>query len=217
MTDIDIKKDEYYAGRRDDLIEFIPEDARRILEVGCGMGLTGRAIKAQRKAHIEVTGIEIEPGPAEKAKANIDRVIVGNVETLELPFEREYFDCILYGDVLEHLLNPWGLLAKHEKFLKQSGCVIASIPNVAHYRTIKMLRKKEWNYQGRGVLDKAHLRFFTKKSIKDMFEKAKLDIVKISYKTSASNVKKFLNKIFFGALLDDITEQYIVVARKSTG
>lgn len=209
------KKLEYYHTKREDLIKVIPDGISRILDIGCGTGLTGRAIKDLHKNSIEVTGIEIEPDIAEKAKTNLDKVLVGNVESVTIPFPQGYFDCMIYGDVLEHLIDPWGLLARLNPFLKHNGYVIASIPNVAHYRILKMLGRKEWTYQDRGIMDKTHLRFFTIKSIEDMFGKASLNIVRIEHKISASRVKKIMNKILCGAILDFITEQYVIVARKS--
>ena len=210
-----MKKAEYYSARRDDLIKFVPKSALRILEVGCGEGLTGRAIRERRREHVEVIGIEKEVDIAEKAKSNIDRVIVSDVETAALPFENAYFDCIMYGEVLEHLVNPWDVLKRHCGLLKIKGLVIASIPNIAHYRTIKMLRKGEWRYEEGGILDRDHLRFFTLKSIKAMFQKADLTIIKIEHKIAASRVKKALNTLLSGALSDYITEQYIIVAEKT--
>jgi len=209
-----MEKSEYYTAIRDDIIEMVPDGVRRILEVGCGAGFTGRAIKENRKGPIEVTGIEIEAKVAEKAKENIDRVMVGNVETMELPFEKGYFDCIIYGDVLEHLVDPWNILIRHCGFLKKNGYVVMSIPNIAHYRTIKMLCRKEWNYEDRGILDKNHLRFFALNNIKEMLRNADLGIVRIKHKLSGSKSKKILNKMFCGALSDYLTEQYIILARK---
>ncbi len=209
-----MKQPDYYASERGDIVEIVPDGILRLLDVGCGMGVTSRIIKDRSKGQIEVTGIEIEPDIAEIAKTKIDRVIVGNVETTELPFGKGYFDCIIYGDVLEHLVDPWKLLIKHSELLREGGYAIISLPNVAHYRTIKMLLRKEWNYKDRGIFDNTHLRFFTIKSMKEMLANAGLEIIKINRKISASKSKKVLNKILFGALLDFMTEQYVIVARK---
>lgn len=207
--------DKYYEGRREDLIRFIPPDAKRILDVGCGTGETGLSIKNRFGSNVEVSGIELDSRIGETAKVKIDRVIIGDVEQTALPFDNEYFDCIIYGDILEHLVDPWGILKRHLRFLKKDGCIIASIPNIAHYRTSKMLRKKEWNYRDAGILDKSHLRFFTIKSIKEMFEGVNMKIVKIGHKIGASDLKKLLNKLLFNILIDGITEQYIIVARRN--
>ncbi|MFC1577279.1 class I SAM-dependent methyltransferase [Candidatus Omnitrophota bacterium] len=204
----------YYEARRDDLIECVPESAQRILEVGCGTAETGRAIKARCKGPVEVTGVEVKPEIAEKARANIDKVFAGDAGILDLKVRKKYFDCIIYGDVLEHLMDPWNMLARHRELLKDDGCIVASIPNVSHYRVIKMLLSGQWDYAHRGILDRSHVRFFTLKSIKAMFSGADLDIVKTKRKLSGSKVKKALNKILFGAIKEYITEQYIVVARK---
>jgi len=209
-----VKDLKYYASKRDDVVEIVPFGVRSVLEVGCGMGFTGRAIKEREASGVEVTGIEIVPEMAEKAKANLDNVISGDVEKLDLPFGKEYFDCILYGDVLEHLIDPWGLLKKHCELLKKGGYVVMSIPNIAHYRTIKMICRKEWEYADAGILDSTHLRFFAIRSIKKMISDAGLEIVKMNHKISASKSKRFFNRMLGGALLDYITEQYIIVAKK---
>jgi len=209
-------KPEYYSSIRNDILRLVPQGITRVLEVGCGTGATGRAIKERAGYPVEVTGIEIEPEMAEKAKGNIDNVIAGNVEIIGLPFDKGYFDCLIYGDVLEHLVDPWKLLARHCALLKEGGFVVASIPNIAHYRTIKMLFRKEWNYEETGIFDRTHLRFFTIKGIKEMFGNAGLEIIKIEYNISASKSKKFLNKILLGILSDHIVEQYIILARKSS-
>jgi hypothetical protein len=97
--------------------------------------------------------------------------------------------------------------------LKQDGRLIASIPNIAHYRIIKMLRRREWNYSGSGILDRGHLRFFTIKSIEEMFKGAGLKIIKVEHKISASNLRKALKRIY-PYPVDFITEQYIIVAQR---
>jgi len=204
----------YYNNPREDIVKLVPDNARRILDVGCAAGLMAQALKSRSGHAIEIIGIELVPEIAQKAKEHLDKVFIGNVEMMEMPFDKGYFDCIIYGDVLEHLINPWDLLVKHREFLKDGGCVIASIPNIAHYRVIKMLKRREWNYQDAGIMDATHLRFFAINNIKEMFKKSGFDIKKIEHIICGSNVKKFLNRISRGMLLDYITEEYIVVAKK---
>lgn len=208
------KSEDYYATVQKEVVELVPDGAERILEIGCGTGLTASAIKNKSKNRVEIVGIEIEPDIAEKAKKNIDKVINADAERIELPYDKGYFDCIIYAGILEHLRNPWDLLIKNLKFLKQSGYVIAIMPNIAHYRIIKMLLKKEWNYRDRGILDDTHLRFFALKNIKAMFNKANLKIIEIIRRISASKQKKIINKVLFGIIADYLTEEYIILAKK---
>ena len=71
--------------------------------------------------------------------SKIDKIIIGDVENISIPYDNEYFDCIIYADVLEHLINPLELLTRHKSKLADNGYIIASIPNIAHYKIIKML------------------------------------------------------------------------------
>lgn len=209
------KAAEYYANKRLDLIRFVPEAAAvRVLEVGCGTGATGAEIKRLRGKDAVVVGVELFPKAAREAEKVLDRVYTGDVEKLDLPYVAGYFDAIIYGDVLEHLIDPWGLLERHAALVRHGGLAIASIPNAAHYRIVRMLRKKEWNYTRSGIMDVTHLRFFTIKTIREMFEGAGFEVVTVDRIISASRVRKFWNTVFRGALDDDLAEQYLIVARK---
>lgn len=108
---------------------------------------------------------------AKVPKEKIDKVIVGNIERINLTdyFTPNYFYCIIFADVLEHLKNPWTVLKGTTNFLTDSGFVIISFPNVRHYTTIINLVKGYWPYRERGIHDKTHLRFFTFKNIKNAF------------------------------------------------
>jgi len=205
----------YYETPRLSLIDLIPNGIGRLLDVGCGTGATGLAIKKQFGHHVEVVGIEVNAEAASLAGTGIDKVIVGDVENVALPFEEEYFDCIIYGDVLEHLRDPWLLLKKHRQILKGGGCVVASIPNIAHYKVLRMLHKKEWRYENSGIMDFDHIRFFTINSIKRMFAEADLEITRISSVVRASKIKKTIYKFLPNLIVDDVTEQYLILAKKS--
>ncbi|MDD5136469.1 MAG: class I SAM-dependent methyltransferase, partial [Candidatus Omnitrophica bacterium] len=171
--------------------------------------------KSQRGPSIEIAGIELDADAAQEAGKHLDKVITGDVETTELPFSQGYFDCIVYGDILEHLVDPWALLEKHKKYLKPKGYIVASIPNIAHYKTVKMLRRYEWNYEDAGILDRSHLRFFTIKSIRKMFADAGFDIIAVDHAIRASKMKKRINKVFKNCLINSIAEQYLVIAQKA--
>ena len=167
-----------YIGRRNNVARLVPEGAIRILDVGCSIGALGENIK--RKNGAEVTGIEIDKEMARVAKQKLDRVVVGDIETINLEnnFAPNYFECIIFADVLEHLKEPWDVLKNATKILGTNGVIIISIPNVRHYTTISnLVIRGYWPYEQRGTHDKNHLRFFTFRNIKEMLQDAGLTIV----------------------------------------
>ena len=212
----DEKSPQYYFNIREDLIRLIPLQAKNILEVGCAAGMTGKALKERGLA--EIVGIEVNKEVAQKAQSYYDKLIVGDVEKIKLPFKKTHFDCILYGDVLEHLVDPWKLLEEHKILLKKGGIIICSIPNVRHYRVIKkLIFQGEWEYAASGIMDRAHLRFFTLNSIRRMLKEAGFEIKEIKgliRRPNSFHWLKLLNRLFWNRLRDFLVRQYIVVAVK---
>jgi len=206
-----MKEDKYYKSERKDIAALIPRDAKRILDVGCGFGLMGKNLKEERE--VEVVGIENEEKAVNIAKGNVDQLIIGDVENLKLPFESGYFDCIVYGEILEHLKDPWKVLREHAYYLKKKGLCIASIPNIAHYSIIKGLLNDIWEYKPSGILDEAHLRFFTLEGIKGMFKDAGYVVEQEKRYVRASKVKKALNILSGRRFEHLLTEQYLIKAR----
>ena len=154
---------------------------------------------------------------AAKAETRLDRVIVGSAE-IELPFAEESFDCIIFNDVLEHLVDPWMAVNRFARTLRKGGCMVASIPNVRYFRVLKALvQDKTWVYADKGVLDRTHLRFFTKKTIPGLFEPAGLHIETL---TGINATRRFpakyalINWLTFGGLEDARYLQFACVARK---
>ena len=169
-----------YVGNRDDVLPLIPEKTKKVLDVGCSTGILGVQIK--NKIGAQVIGIEFDEVMANEAKKKIDQVVVGDLEDLDLKkyFKPKSFDCIIFADILEHLSDPWGTLARFTTILDNKGTIIISIPNVRHFSTIfSLVFSGYWPYRERGIHDKTHLRFFTLRNLKEMFQKAGLEITNI--------------------------------------
>jgi methionine biosynthesis protein MetW len=144
---------------------------KRVLDVGCAAGDLAAVLAEHR---CQVTGIEIDPEAARQAEKRCERVIVGDVENLDLgeELDGESFDVIVFGDALEHLKDPLRTLARLKPFLRPEGYVVASIPNVAHGSVRLALMQGKFQYSSLGLLDYTHLRFFTRDSIEQLFEDA---------------------------------------------
>lgn len=213
-----IKINSYYINNRDEMHRFIPEKINNILEVGCGTGIFGKNLKSKRN-NIGVWGIEISKSAAEAAKTRLDKVIIADIENDSIDLPKKYFDCIVFNDVLEHLKYPCAVLKKIADYLIDDGCVVASIPNVRYFYNIKeLLKNKEWRYEGSGILDKTHLRFFTIKSIKEMFESCDYHLVKVEGINPIKFPWKFrlLNWLLMKKFEDMRFVQFACVAKKKT-
>jgi 2-polyprenyl-3-methyl-5-hydroxy-6-metoxy-1,4-benzoquinol methylase/GT2 family glycosyltransferase len=175
-----IKEDKsYYENDREDVQNLINPNSKKILDVGCGKGKLGSVLK--RKLGAEVWGVEYVSDIAVYAAEKLDMVINCSIEDAINKLPDKYFDTIIFADVLEHLIDPYNVLKKIRTKLSDKGEIVASIPNVRHWSVVKKLLEGEWEYQEFGIMDSTHLRFFTRKSIFSMFEKAGLKITNILY------------------------------------
>lgn len=168
------KQADYFECARPEMLKLLPEQARRVLDVGCGSGVFGQTLK--KTFGCEVWGVEPDLKSSEKAATRLDHVIHGCFdEKIELP--SGYFDCIFFNDVLEHMIDPAFALRLAQKVLAPAGTVAASIPNITHFPTVwRLVVRGSWEYTERGILDRTHLRFFTRQSIRQLFEEAGFSI-----------------------------------------
>jgi SAM-dependent methyltransferase len=145
----------------------------RALDVGCSTGYLARRL-AERGA--AVVGIEVDGGAAAAAREVCEQVLVGDVETMDLPFTEGSFDVVLCGDVLEHLRDPWGALASLATLLRPGATAVVSVPNVAHWTGRRALVRGSFPYAPHGLFDRTHLRFFTRAGARELVAGAGLSL-----------------------------------------
>lgn len=206
----------YFSGVNEDIVELVADGAYGcVLDLGCGDGELGRVLK-ERGCAETVVGVEKSEAAA-RARLHLDAVHQVDIETWPLPEEyRGHFDCVVFGDVLEHLTDPWGTLARIGVVLRGGGVVVASIPNVRYIGVVAPLFLcGRWTYKSGGVLDIAHVRFFTKKSMVSLFEQAGYSVEVIRPRHHLSRAARVLARIVrgLGPLEEFVTRQYVIRGR----
>lgn len=155
------KPEAYYGSLNKALLQAIPSRARTILDVGCGSGSLGAALKRQ-DAGRQVFGIERSAGPAARAARKLDRVFNIHVEEFDPPLEPASIDCIVYGNVLENLADPEAVVRRHRRFLRPDGLVLCCVANVQHFSLLNAQCTGDFQYTTAGLLDDSTLRFFSR-------------------------------------------------------
>jgi 2-polyprenyl-3-methyl-5-hydroxy-6-metoxy-1,4-benzoquinol methylase len=210
----------YDVTDREEMLGFVPESAKTLLDVGCSVGNFGSLVK--EKLGAEVWGVEADAQAADVASGRLDFVVnafFGN----NSEFESKKFDCIVFNDVLEHMVDPYSALSYARELLSVNGRVVASIPNVRYFANLwKLAVHGSWEYEDTGILDRTHLRFFTKKSIESMFISLGYEIDVLCGINALSwehqQTKKWLRYLILllGKRMEDTNwMQFAVVARPS--
>jgi 2-polyprenyl-3-methyl-5-hydroxy-6-metoxy-1,4-benzoquinol methylase len=213
----------YFDTLRDEIEPLVPERPALAMDIGCGKGVTSQWLK-QIRPNITTVGVEIDKSVAAVAASVVDTVLVADLEKGLEPLDsyRGRVDLLLLLDVLEHLHDPWARLKEFKTFLAPAGVVIASIPNVRNFKVLlPLLVKGEWRYQDSGILDRTHLRFFTRRTVLELFAGAGYEIQQIArtgplqpsrIKTVSGGVAYLANMMSAGSLRDFIAHQYLVRA-----
>ncbi len=168
----------YYTHGRPEMLRRVPTTARHVLELGCAEGAFAAAVKGRTGA--EVWGIEFNAQVAQRARAVLDHVLVGDADARIAETPDSYFDLVICNDVLEHLIDPTGTLMSLRRKLTPDGVIVASIPNVRYSRALsKIVLRKDFPKDDEGIFDRTHLHFFTRKSIGRTFEQAGFTLSRI--------------------------------------
>ena len=158
-----------------------------ILEVGCSAGYFGSLLC--KSGHI-VWGVEPDKESSSEAEKSLNYVFNGSLDDFFSSYPDKKFDVIIFGDVIEHLSNPEAVLISLQQNLTTDGCIVASIPNVAHLSVRAMLFEGRWDYNELGIMDNTHLHFYTRNTIIDLFENAGFNVNDIQHtKLSLSDIE----------------------------
>jgi 2-polyprenyl-3-methyl-5-hydroxy-6-metoxy-1,4-benzoquinol methylase len=227
------KDNGYFENRREDVIGVIREQkltAARVLELGCAAGVTGEALKPMLGTNFYV-GIDSSEKAAEAARRRFDQVHVTDLNAAmpeDLGLQDQQFDLLLAMDVLEHLYDPWDVVARWASLLVPGGHVVVSMPNAQNIAVIERLVTGRFEYERDGLLDATHIRFFTFKTLMDLLTGAGLEIVIVHSvqgpQTDPAKLRPEGNLVTLAKvalrnqtreeILRICTFQYIVVARR---
>jgi len=185
MIDVSKQIYEYLEEINPGIIEQFPYNIDKfnnmVLDVGCGVGGLGESIKSKGYC---VWGIESNNAAANTAKLRLDRVIVDdlhNISSIIPKINNILFDHLIFSDVLEHLYDPFSTLCEYSNFLKSSGHIYISVPNVVVWDNRLKFLFGHFDYQPTGVMDRTHIRFFTYKSARELVKAAGYKITRIDY------------------------------------
>ncbi len=158
------------------LLEKLPRGLD-VLDVACGSGVHGAELK--RLYDHRVVGVDLSASSIEKAKTRLAEAYVADVTRPELypAFGCAKFDIIVLSDILEHVADPLDVLGRHLPLLAPGGYVLISLPNVAIWNVRLELLFGRFEYRDTGTLDRTHMRFFTRRSVRRFFAEAGLDVL----------------------------------------
>jgi SAM-dependent methyltransferase len=188
------------------MLSLVRGNPKRVLEIGCASGQTLSFMRERGAEHM--VGIECSPEMAAIAAARgVGKIIVGDVERMDLDIELASFDLLIAGHVLEHLADPWASLKRFSTFLKPGGQFVGALPNVRHFSVVlPLLVKGKWDYQPSGVMDWTHLRFFSRGTAIALVRGAGFEGEQIVPELGGKS--KIANMMTFGAFGDFLAYAY---------
>lgn len=160
----------YHRFIRKELIDLFSSPRKRVLEIGSGAGYTGQYCKT-RFPGVEYWGFELNKAAAKESLAHLDKVVCGPFEQQDLSLlglAPHSVDGVVLGDVLEHMYDPWRVLAGLQPWLSENAEIAISLPNLRNLWLLNEIAEGRFTYDADGLLDVTHIRFFTLREIDAM-------------------------------------------------
>jgi glycosyltransferase involved in cell wall biosynthesis len=186
------------------LLDMVGPTRQRVLDIGCGKGELGNAVK--HRGH-HVVGLDQYPPEGE-----LDAFYEANLfDGLPEEVLHERFDTILFADVLEHLPDPDAMLIQAAGLLNNGGKILVSLPNAVHWSMRAQVAAGRFDYTNKGIMDRGHLRFFTRQSAERMFEHAGLRV--LEHRTSPVPWENVLPRVFGKFLSEKVEHADFMLSR----
>lgn len=201
---------DYFGHLRTDVLAMVPADACDILSLGCGGGRTEAELVREGK---KVVGIEPFELAAKAAAARGLEVINGDATKTLDALAGRIFDCLIYADVLEHIVDPEAILHAHLKHLRPGGTIIISVPNFRHFSVFQALFLKGFPpYTDAGIFDRTHVRLTTRRLVEQWLTVKNCVPDEVNYRIGGRRYK-LLSYASVGFLREFLASQIIVRAR----
>lgn len=209
-----VKSASYFSNARADFVDRLPRDpSAAILEIGCGTGATG-ALAISEGCCGRYVGVELFETAVAEARKVLSDVVTGNVETLVFDWQPATFDAIIFSEVLEHLVDPGQVVNRLARYVRSGGLLLASSPNIAHWRVINELVMGRFQLADNGVFDRTHLRWFTPDTFAELAENAGFDVEELGPVTAFSPRTELISRLT-GRRFDHLfMTQISMIARK---
>jgi 2-polyprenyl-3-methyl-5-hydroxy-6-metoxy-1,4-benzoquinol methylase len=167
-----------YSFVNQDILKLMDSNYKRVVEVGCMDGALAKAYR-EKNTSCQYTGVEINDDYAKAALLHCSEAIAGNIEEFDDDIFDQLFpsDCWVFGDVLEHLYDPWKVLSRIREKVTSGAHIIVCVPNVQHWSVQAMLNAGQFRYKDTGLMDRTHIRWFTRITLIEMFQSCGFNII----------------------------------------
>lgn len=184
---MDCAREKIYANEGNAVVlQFLSEQDRRILDVGCGAGDLAALIR-KRRPDSRIDGITRSAPEAEKASGSLDQCHCLDIEKDGLPAGCEgRFDALIFSHVLEHLADPVAALRRLVPLARPGGKIILAVPNVVYWKNRLRILAGGFEYEDYGMMDATHLRFFTHRTARKMLVDPVVELRWVETRVTAS-------------------------------
>ncbi len=193
----------------------VPSESK-VLEIGIGSGKLANLLTMSKKCRVYC--VEKDSIMTSIARNKCVEILNIDIESAELPYEHGFFDCIVLGNVLEHMKEPSRVLTDLKKYLSNDGFLIYSVPNIVNWHSRTTIFFGKFEYAESGVFDKTHLRFYNLNSAKNLAEDAGYGIISLDITPSIYFYKEKLNFLWYALAKlwkNLFADEFIIQAKKA--